>query len=155
MTNLKHREVFEDTLCCLIQGTILPPGGWQEVSHDLCVWVPPLYQYIWRNTDIGGENAPDSVRGPYNEGGWWFERVGTFLTVSMFPSILLCCRGPSTWLRCIVVEFIMHPLWGNLTSRSVRISYIVHTRLTYRSRYSSIVRLRTRSDCSSPRSSFC
>lgn len=26
--------------------------------------------------DIGGENAPDKVRGPYNEGGWWFERVG-------------------------------------------------------------------------------
>ncbi|KAJ7128392.1 galactose-binding domain-like protein [Mycena epipterygia] len=25
--------------------------------------------------DIGGENAPDSVRGPYNEGGWWFERT--------------------------------------------------------------------------------
>ncbi|KAL0562735.1 hypothetical protein V5O48_019345, partial [Marasmius crinis-equi] len=24
--------------------------------------------------NIGGENAPDTVRGPYNEGGWWFER---------------------------------------------------------------------------------
>ncbi|TFK68585.1 hypothetical protein BDN72DRAFT_949374 [Pluteus cervinus] len=24
---------------------------------------------------IGGENTPDHVRGPYNEGGWWFERV--------------------------------------------------------------------------------
>ncbi|KAJ7898549.1 glycoside hydrolase family 35 protein [Mycena olivaceomarginata] len=29
--------------------------------------------------DIGGENAPDAVRGPYNEGGWWFERVGAHL----------------------------------------------------------------------------
>jgi len=29
--------------------------------------------------DIGGEAAPDTVRGPYNEGGWWFERVGAHL----------------------------------------------------------------------------
>ncbi|KAJ7128348.1 galactose-binding domain-like protein [Mycena epipterygia] len=34
----------------------------------------------WRLAgNIGGENAPDSVRGPYNEGGWWFERVGAHL----------------------------------------------------------------------------
>lgn len=29
--------------------------------------------------NIGGEEAPDYVRGPYNEGGWWFERVGAHL----------------------------------------------------------------------------
>ncbi|CAK5276447.1 unnamed protein product [Mycena citricolor] len=29
--------------------------------------------------NIGGENASDYVRGPYNEGGWWFERVGAHL----------------------------------------------------------------------------
>ncbi|KAL4260568.1 glycosyl hydrolase 35 family protein [Pleurotus pulmonarius] len=29
--------------------------------------------------NFGGENAPDAVRGPYNEGGWWFERVGAHL----------------------------------------------------------------------------
>ncbi|KAL1724445.1 glycoside hydrolase family 35 protein [Schizophyllum commune] len=29
--------------------------------------------------NIGGEDAPDYVRGPYNEGGWWFERVGAHL----------------------------------------------------------------------------
>ncbi|KAJ8074302.1 hypothetical protein PM082_012613 [Marasmius tenuissimus] len=29
--------------------------------------------------NIGQENAPDKVRGPYNEGGWWFEREGTSL----------------------------------------------------------------------------
>ncbi|KAK7031085.1 hypothetical protein VNI00_013689 [Paramarasmius palmivorus] len=29
--------------------------------------------------NIGGENAPDKVRGPYNEGGLWFERVGAHL----------------------------------------------------------------------------
>ncbi|KAJ6518287.1 glycoside hydrolase family 35 protein [Mycena vitilis] len=34
----------------------------------------------WRLAgNIGGENAPDSVRGPYNEGGWSFERVGAHL----------------------------------------------------------------------------
>ncbi|KAJ7176384.1 glycoside hydrolase family 35 protein [Mycena crocata] len=34
----------------------------------------------WRVAgNVGGENAPDSVRGPYNEGGWWFERVGAHL----------------------------------------------------------------------------
>ncbi|KAF9465547.1 glycoside hydrolase family 35 protein [Collybia nuda] len=34
----------------------------------------------WRVAgNIGGENAPDKVRGPYNEGGWWFERVGAHL----------------------------------------------------------------------------
>ncbi|KAJ7209078.1 putative beta-galactosidase [Mycena haematopus] len=34
----------------------------------------------WRLAgNIGGENAPDDVRGPYNEGGWWFERVGAHL----------------------------------------------------------------------------
>ncbi|KAF9465548.1 glycoside hydrolase family 35 protein [Collybia nuda] len=34
----------------------------------------------WRLAgNIGGENAPDKVRGPYNEGGWWFERVGAHL----------------------------------------------------------------------------
>ncbi|KAJ7772210.1 glycoside hydrolase family 35 protein [Mycena metata] len=34
----------------------------------------------WRVAgNIGGENAPDYVRGPYNEGGWWFERVGAHL----------------------------------------------------------------------------
>ncbi|KAJ7196639.1 glycoside hydrolase family 35 protein [Mycena pura] len=34
----------------------------------------------WRLAgNIGGENAPDFVRGPYNEGGWWFERVGAHL----------------------------------------------------------------------------
>ncbi|KAJ8507813.1 hypothetical protein ONZ45_g9854 [Pleurotus djamor] len=29
--------------------------------------------------NFGGENAPDEVRGPYNEGGWWFERIGAHL----------------------------------------------------------------------------
>lgn len=29
--------------------------------------------------DFGGEYAPDYVRGPYNEGGWWFERAGAHL----------------------------------------------------------------------------
>jgi hypothetical protein len=29
--------------------------------------------------NVGGENAPDTVRGPYNEGGWWYERVGAHL----------------------------------------------------------------------------
>ncbi|KDQ25254.1 hypothetical protein PLEOSDRAFT_1084879 [Pleurotus ostreatus PC15] len=29
--------------------------------------------------NFGGENAPDTVRGPYNEGGWWFERAGAHL----------------------------------------------------------------------------
>ncbi|KAJ3575118.1 hypothetical protein NP233_g1314 [Leucocoprinus birnbaumii] len=34
----------------------------------------------WRLAgNLGGENAPDSVRGPYNEGGWWYERVGAHL----------------------------------------------------------------------------
>ncbi|KAJ7058360.1 glycoside hydrolase family 35 protein [Mycena amicta] len=34
----------------------------------------------WRLAgNIGGENAPDFVRGPYNEGGYWFERVGAHL----------------------------------------------------------------------------
>ncbi|KAF7313122.1 putative beta-galactosidase A [Mycena kentingensis (nom. inval.)] len=34
----------------------------------------------WRLAgNIGGENAPDAVRGPYNEGGYWFERVGAHL----------------------------------------------------------------------------
>ncbi|KAJ7692256.1 putative beta-galactosidase [Mycena rosella] len=34
----------------------------------------------WRVAgNIGGENAPDGVRGPYNEGGWWFERAGAHL----------------------------------------------------------------------------
>ncbi|KAJ7757393.1 glycoside hydrolase family 35 protein [Mycena maculata] len=34
----------------------------------------------WRLAgNIGGENAPDYVRGPYNEGGWWYERVGAHL----------------------------------------------------------------------------
>ncbi|KAG6812051.1 hypothetical protein H0H92_004635 [Tricholoma furcatifolium] len=34
----------------------------------------------WRVAgNIGGENAPDTVRGPYNEGGWWYERVGAHL----------------------------------------------------------------------------
>ncbi|KAJ6453970.1 glycoside hydrolase family 35 protein [Mycena sanguinolenta] len=34
----------------------------------------------WRLAgNIGGENAPDDVRGPYNEGGWWYERVGAHL----------------------------------------------------------------------------
>ncbi|KAJ6608888.1 putative beta-galactosidase, partial [Mycena sp. CBHHK59/15] len=34
----------------------------------------------WRVAgNLGGENAPDYVRGPYNEGGWWFERVGAHL----------------------------------------------------------------------------
>lgn len=37
-----------------------------------------LYLYGGSNPlqDVGGEHAPDYVRGPYNEGGWWFERVG-------------------------------------------------------------------------------
>ena len=29
--------------------------------------------------DLGGEHAPDHIRGPYNEGGWWFERAGAHL----------------------------------------------------------------------------
>ncbi|KAK1216295.1 hypothetical protein PQX77_021082 [Marasmius sp. AFHP31] len=29
--------------------------------------------------NIGQEDAPDKVRGPYNEGGWWFEREGAHL----------------------------------------------------------------------------
>ncbi|KAF9445456.1 glycoside hydrolase family 35 protein [Macrolepiota fuliginosa MF-IS2] len=34
----------------------------------------------WRLAgNFGGENAPDFVRGPYNEGGWWFERIGAHL----------------------------------------------------------------------------
>ncbi|KAK0470339.1 glycoside hydrolase family 35 protein [Desarmillaria tabescens] len=34
----------------------------------------------WRIAgNVGGEFAPDYVRGPYNEGGWWFERVGAHL----------------------------------------------------------------------------
>ncbi|THU81100.1 glycoside hydrolase family 35 protein [Dendrothele bispora CBS 962.96] len=34
----------------------------------------------WRvSGNVGGENAPDKLRGPYNEGGWWFERIGAHL----------------------------------------------------------------------------
>jgi len=34
----------------------------------------------WRVAgNLGGEYAPDHVRGPYNEGGWWFERAGAHL----------------------------------------------------------------------------
>ncbi|PVG04082.1 putative beta-galactosidase [Serendipita vermifera] len=29
--------------------------------------------------NVGGENAPDAVRGPYNEGGWYYERIGAHL----------------------------------------------------------------------------
>jgi len=35
---------------------------------------------VWKVAgNVGGENAPDHVRGPYNEGGYWFERVGAHL----------------------------------------------------------------------------
>ncbi|KAF9016420.1 hypothetical protein BDZ89DRAFT_1045808 [Hymenopellis radicata] len=35
---------------------------------------------VWKVAgNVGGEHAPDYVRGPYNEGGWWFERVGAHL----------------------------------------------------------------------------
>ena len=33
--------------------------------------------------DWGGEHAPDYVRGPYNEGGWWFERAGAHLVCAV------------------------------------------------------------------------
>lgn len=47
---------------------------------------------------MGGENAPDTVRGPYNEGGWWFERVGKYFPRgpterSFTPAQVLTCRG--------------------------------------------------------------
>ncbi|CCA67250.1 probable beta-galactosidase [Serendipita indica DSM 11827] len=29
--------------------------------------------------NVGGANAPDDVRGPYNEGGWYYERIGAHL----------------------------------------------------------------------------
>lgn len=29
--------------------------------------------------DYLGDAAPDAVRGPYNEGGWWYEREGAHL----------------------------------------------------------------------------
>lgn len=45
---------------------------------------PSKYTRRWANyADVGGENAPDYVRGPYNEGGWWYERIGAHL-VSLF-----------------------------------------------------------------------
>lgn len=36
--------------------------------------------------DLEGEDAPDYVRGPYNEGGWWFERVGSHLVCTCVNS---------------------------------------------------------------------
>jgi len=36
--------------------------------------------------DLGGEHAPDYVRGPYNEGGWWFERTGAHLVCARLDS---------------------------------------------------------------------
>lgn len=29
--------------------------------------------------NVGGESGPDRVRGPYNEGGWYYERIGAHL----------------------------------------------------------------------------
>lgn len=40
-------------------------------------------ELIDSSKDLGGEDAPDYVRGPYNEGGWWFERVGAHLVCAV------------------------------------------------------------------------
>ncbi|KAF8075232.1 glycoside hydrolase family 35 protein [Lyophyllum atratum] len=54
----------------------------------------------WRVAgNIGGENAPDKVRGPYNEGGWWFERVGAHL-----PGY-----DASSWQACTPYQGITKP----------------------------------------------
>ncbi|KAG6832764.1 hypothetical protein H0H87_000417 [Tephrocybe sp. NHM501043] len=54
----------------------------------------------WRLAgNVGGENAPDAVRGPYNEGGWWFERVGAHL-----PGY-----DDSKWVSCTPYEGVTAP----------------------------------------------
>ncbi|KAG6916269.1 hypothetical protein DXG01_007613 [Tephrocybe rancida] len=54
----------------------------------------------WRLAgNIGGEHGPDAVRGPYNEGGWWFERVGAHL-----PGY-----NASSWDSCTPYEGISAP----------------------------------------------
>ncbi|KAF5379413.1 hypothetical protein D9615_006539 [Tricholomella constricta] len=49
--------------------------------------------------NIGGESAPDKVRGPYNEGGWWFERAGAHL-----PGY-----DASSWNTCTPYDGITKP----------------------------------------------
>ncbi|GLB41552.1 putative glycoside hydrolase family 35 protein [Lyophyllum shimeji] len=54
----------------------------------------------WRVAgNIGGEDAPDKVRGPYNEGGWWFERAGAHL-----PGY-----DASSWQTCSPYQGITKP----------------------------------------------
>ncbi|KAF8996419.1 glycoside hydrolase family 35 protein [Cyathus striatus] len=54
----------------------------------------------WRLAgNVGGEDAPDYVRGPYNEGGWWFERVGAHL-----PGY-----NDSSWKSCTPYDGIQNP----------------------------------------------
>ena len=52
-------------------------GKWRGVSHLTDTTGASLSVLTMLGaTDVGGENAPDHVRGPYNEGGWLFERTG-------------------------------------------------------------------------------
>lgn len=70
--NIKHLAELEATSSYLTMGRTSQLGRSQEVRRLYLTFSAiadvPL--------DVGGENAPDHVRGPYNEGGWWFERVG-------------------------------------------------------------------------------
>ncbi|PFH45542.1 glycoside hydrolase family 35 protein [Amanita thiersii Skay4041] len=62
-------------------------------------YCPEEYGDITYDSDVGGENAPDHVRGPYNEGGWWFERVGAHL-----PGF-----DATNWDACSPFQGINHP----------------------------------------------
>jgi hypothetical protein len=78
--SIRLQEEFVGIRCFQMTGMILRHGRSQAVSHSCCPTPTGLFTTLC--VDLGGENAPDFFRGPYNEGGWWFERVGKQLILS-------------------------------------------------------------------------
>ena len=90
----------------------------QTIPLELCLIVPSVHQTprgirkfilqgdgqfeTWKLIgNLGGEDFPDKVRGPLNEGGLWLERIGATVnsaSCSIAPNGTHI-RGPLAWIR--------------------------------------------------------
>lgn len=94
---------------------------------------------LWRvQGNLGGEDFPDTVRGPLNEGGLSVERDGAY-GYPIDPCtrlLLLHFRRTSSWIldRFLEPLRLVHAVHGHHRSWDPRVSHDVHPRLAGRRR---------------------
>ena len=77
--------------------------------------------------NLGGEDFPDKVRGPLNEGGLFVEREGrvAFITTLYNTMTNISSRSTLTWLPRDLMDpiLLLHPLHGHQLSRHPCLSH--------------------------------